>query len=267
MMKNIWENLEDIKVKLDKSRILLCLDFDGTLVPIQEHPQEVFLSETNRALLKQLLATRQVQIVVVSGRSLTDVRYRVGLEGIIYAGNHGFEIEGDDLYWDDLVPMPLQDSIDSLKGQLSKKLSDVPGVWVEYKKSTLSVHYRQVQEEVQSWVKTVVENICQPYLERDIVVLRTGKKVFEIRPSIDWNKGKAVIWILKQEQLKYSGQKMEVIYIGDDATDQDAFEALGPESITIAVGSVDLKANYFLKNTEDVTKFLQYLFEEKEAKI
>lgn len=265
-MKVLWDDWGAIESRLRNKRLLICLDFDGTLTPIVERPEDAGLPLNNKALLKELAQDDSIRVVIISGRALSDIKERIGIKNITYAGNHGLEIEGPDIYFDSGIQGMIKESMRLLKEQLSLELTGIHGAWVEDKGLTFSVHYRQVDEHDYSRFKSALERTCEPYLLRQVIKIKEGKKVFEITPFLDWDKGKAVLWLLKKEKLKHRNKTVVAICIGDDRTDQDAFKALGQDHLTVAVGSRELEAAYFLGTTREVTDFLGRILELKGQK-
>ncbi len=246
----LFEHLDDVKRALiGAKRILLLLDFDGTLAPIVEKPELAKLPEQTSALLLALNAEPRVSIAVISGRSLADLRERIGLE-LIFAGNHGFEIEGPGLTFHppDLTGTRLL--MLTLANDLSHQLAKIDGVLIENKGPTLSVHYRKVNVKMVATILGTVASVFTPYSR--LLELHEGKKVLEIRPRVEWNKGKAAQWILEHVE----DGRVIAVCIGDDTTDEDIFRSL-PGSISIKVGKEDTAARYRISTPEEVRFFLQ----------
>lgn len=232
---------------------LLFLDFDGTLAPIVEHHNDAAISEEMRQLVKTL--SEKYPVAVVSGRGLSDVKKRVDLPHLFYAGSHGFEISGPNDFSSDheeaVKVIPVFNEIEPI---LKKKLADIEGVDFERKKFTLAIHYRQVKEEQESKVHTLVAEVLQSHTE---VIKADGKKVIEIRPAIDWHKGKAVEF-LKKELSKKANPK--AVYVGDDVTDEDAFKYdLGGIGILVGEHGRNTFADYRLENIDEVKLLFQRL--------
>jgi alpha,alpha-trehalase len=235
----------------------LFLDYDGTLTPIVERPEDAVLSQAMRETLRE--AARAMTVAVVSGRDLEDVRSLVGLDEMIYAGSHGFEIRGPDL---DLELHEGIDALDDLRQAaetLSERLASVDGAQIERKRFAVAVHFRRVAEADTEAVERAVAATAEahPRLRRT-----GGKKIFELRPDIDWDKGRAVAWLLSK--LGLDGQDVLPIYIGDDETDEDAFQALrgrGGLGILVAEEPTASAAGYRLRDSEDVRALLAHLVE------
>lgn len=243
--------------------IILFFDYDGTLAPIAADPSLAVLSDENKDLLRSLLKVTRCHITVISGRALDDVKTMVGISGINYIGNHGLEIEGSYICFESLVSEQTMITFSQIKKRLTDQLQSVPGAFVEDKGLTLSVHYRQASPQEVPFIQKIVEQVCDPLVREEKIKKRLGKKVFEIKPPIEWDKGKAALWVLKRQQMRTGVDSVVPIYIGDDATDEDAFAALKDKGVTVCVGNERLShAQYFLSGPEDVTAFLRRLLED-----
>jgi trehalose 6-phosphate phosphatase len=202
-------------------------------------------------------------VAVISGRDLDDVRAMVGLPGIWYAGSHGFDIAGPhgESYQKaaDLLP-----ALDQAEADLRAGVNGIPGARVERKRFAIAVHYRQVEESLVPKVEAVVDRTAAAHPE----LRKTGgKKVFELRPAIPWDKGKALGFLL--ETLGLDGEEILPIYIGDDETDEDAFHALGDRGLAFVVRGEDDErptlAHYSLADTAEVAGLLAALAEAAEG--
>ncbi len=231
---------------LEAKRVVLFLDFDGTLAPIVLRPADAAMPPETFSALKVLAADNKYKIAFVSGRSAEDLERRAPLIGAIYAGNHGLEIYGAgppfSIAEDPLLRLTVE--------RLQPALANIHGVEIEDKLISASVHFRRVPERKWPLVEEAVLRIVPPKLN-----LRGGKMVFEIRPAVDWNKGSAVRWIITQLGLEDACH----VYIGDDLTDEDAFAVL-PDGITVHVGMMgNTAAKYRLRDTAEVGQLLQRL--------
>lgn len=229
------------------------LDYDGTLTPIVKRPELAVISEDMKDILIRL--SQRYTVAIVSGRMREDVEKLAGIKGILYAGSHGFDILGPGI---SMVQPKAQEAIPLIAGivnELSEKLAGIPGILIEDKKFSVAVHYRLVQQQYLSGIKDSVNAIIQ---DNPSLRFMSGKKVFEILPAIDWDKGQAIKWIMKA--LGISWLDTSVVYIGDDTTDEDAFRAVRTKGTAIVVSDKpkESMANFQLFSTEEVKK----LFEE-----
>lgn len=250
------DHLEEIIRKLLGKRPVIFLDYDGTLTPIVDRPEDALLADSVRQTLREL--AEHCIVAVISGRDLPDVRKLVDLENIYYAGSHGFDIAGPEgkriehQLGKDFLPV-LDRAEKSLKDLLGDKIS---GVQVERKKFSIAIHYRRVKEDRVAEVEKAVDRV-----KKEHAGLRqsSGKKIFELQPDIDWNKGKAILYLLEQLQMDDSG--VLPIYVGDDTTDEDAFKVLGDRGLGFSVqrGKKATAARYLLRNPAEVEQFLRAL--------
>ena len=249
------ESFHEIAERVGDKRVAVFLDYDGTLTPIVSRPEDALLSVDMRERLLRL--AEQARVAIVSGRGLGDVMGFVAIEDIYYAGSHGFEMAGPNSYRrDNEEAEKFLPALDEAEAGLQERLKDVPGSQVERKKFTIAIHYRNVSEELAGAVEEAVdeEHRLHPEFRKT-----EGKKVYELQPDIDWNKGRAIEWFM--EALDLSRPDVIPFYVGDDITDEDAFEALKGRGITVVVGegSRCTAAQYSLHTTEDVGDFLATL--------
>jgi trehalose 6-phosphate phosphatase len=243
--------------------ILFLSDFDGTLAPIVERPEQALLAEPTRDMLRTLTSQRRFTVGIVSGRALTDLKAKVNLQGIIYAGNHGFEIEGPGLSFINPIVREIKPFFRILRQILVLTLGTIKGVLVEDKGMTISVHYRQVEEENIKDVETLVTRAVNGPASHGLFKVTAGNKVYEVRPAVDWEKGKAIQLLMKRYGKGGRNSGLLPIYLGDDQTDEDAFrtiERYGPGlSVRIGSPSPTSAARYFLNSPAEVNCFLRQL--------
>lgn len=264
-MENAMRLWKQLQKEIKKKDIFLFLDYDGTLTPIADTPQKAKLSTETKKVLARLAVIPCIKLAIVSGRKIADIKKQIGLRRIIYAGNHGLEIEAAGLKFPTPVSRQTKVVIKNIGEDLKCALSDIKGVLVEDKGLALSVHYRLVKKNnAINKLKTILKNVLEPYLAAGKIKVSKGKKVFEIKPPLEWNKGKAVEWLLKKLQARREKHTL-LIYIGDDTTDEDAFKALRGKGLSIAVGKPGKSsASYFLNNTGEVISFLKQIAEIKQ---
>ena len=259
-----WESLSsDIRVA---PYTLLLSDYDGTLTPIVSRPEEALLSAEVREKLLALAKKPTLSVGIISGRPLSEIKAMVEIEGIYYAGNHGLEIEGPSLKFTNPAAKLAQTEIKELIKQFSTKLASIDGVIVEDKGLGLSVHYRLVKKSEVSAVTEIFDQITLPLLREGKIKITSGKKVLEVRPPIDWHKGKAVEAIGRELKKALKYEQLLTIYLGDDTTDEDAFRVIHrPQGWSIFIGQDNPTSNadYFLNSPSEVTTFLHRLLELK----
>ena len=266
-MQHLFESWQALSADIRAApHLLLLSDYDGTLTPIVGRPSEAILSSGVREKLGALAQRPAASVGIISGRSLSELRSMVDIEGIYYAGNHGLEIEGPGLRF---VSQPAETgraTIEDLACQLSSALAGIPGVIVEDKGLSLSVHYRLVKKEMETRVADIFRQVTSPQLNEGKIKITSGKKVWEVRPPIDWHKGKAVEAITREIKALLKLEQVLTIYLGDDTTDEDAFRVIHrPQGWSIFVGEENAasSAEYYLNSTEEAEELLSRLLDLK----
>jgi trehalose-phosphatase len=249
------------RLKSAKHILLLC-DFDGTLTPIVDRPEFVALSPDTKKLIWTLAKNRRFALGIISGRALSDLKERVGVDGVIYSGNHGLEIEGFGTNFLEPIAEEVRPFFQILSQVLTITLRGIKGVFVENKGLTLSVHYRSVDGAEEQKVMEAFNKVTNPLHVTGRIKVTKGKKVYEIRPPSDWDKGKAIAWLINKIRENGGKAKTLPVYLGDDLTDEDAFKVIeGYGGISIHIGDKDMEsaARYYLKSPDEVTEFLRML--------
>jgi trehalose 6-phosphate phosphatase len=254
MSQRLFDALHEIAPRVAQApQLLLCLDYDGTLTEIVDDPAKAFLDPATHDIVARLAGLENITVAIVSGRARSDLLARIELPGLIYGGNHGLEISGPGFLFIEPTAAGSRDQLHTLAKELTNRLSGIPGALVEDKGLTLSVHDRRVPaehlDEVRRLVHATLANSRHPFQ------LTPGDRIFDIRPRVPWDKGVSVSWIRKQ----VGHPDALVIYLGDDATDEDAFAALR-DGITVKVGpNEETVARYRLDSCHEVRQFLQWL--------
>lgn len=250
------DHFDDLIKKLEGKTPVLFFDYDGTLTPIVDNPDEAILSDVGKQALERL--SRELTVAVVSGRGLSDLKGKVGLASLIYAGSHGFEITGPDGLEMELEEgQQILPQLDEAEKVLLEKLREVNGCSVERKKYAIAVHYRKVDEGQVGQVKKIVAEVVERH---DMLKIGEGKMILELKPAIDWHKGEALKWLL--EKLELRSEAYQHVFFGDDITDEDALKVVQRNGIGILVGvhGQQTYANYRLEHTQDVYAFLEKLW-------
>jgi len=188
------------------------LDVDGTLAPIVPRPEDAVVPDETRGLVEQL-AARYALVAAISGRPGEDVGEMVGVEGVVYVGEHGLELDPQAAEWAPAIA-EFADSVD----------------WpAERKRLSVSFHFRTADDEqaAVTELRRVAERAVAAGLRP-----RWGRKVLEVRPPVDADKGTAVRALLEERQLR------RALYAGDDATDLDAFRGLNGLDLVVRVAVV-----------------------------
>ena len=234
------------------------LDYDGVLTPIVSHPDLALMTDETRSVVRRLAAITDV--AVISGRDTADVRAKVGLDEVWYAGSHGFDIvgphgatSGDGTLdrFEQYIPV-LIDAAD----EIEHEVAEMVGVHVERKRFAVAVHFREAIEDVEPAIERIVSDIG----DRDERLrVTTGKKIFELRPSVEWDKGKALEWLMGRLELDLDATTP--LYLGDDVTDEDAFAVLVGRGLGIVVGrdGEPSLAAYALEDPDEVRDLLARL--------
>ncbi|MBX0334983.1 trehalose-phosphatase [Pontibacter sp. HSC-14F20] len=249
------EQLNELKAQFQGRTPAIFLDYDGCLTPIVQRPELAILSDEMRNALQELAAVTKV--AVVSGRDRQNVEQLVKLDNLYFAGSHGFDITGPGGMASEpggaKAALP---ALDKAAVLLQEKLKDVTGSLVERKRYAIAVHYRNVADEQVEEVRKVVDEVLDAMPELKI---GHGKKIYELKPNIDWHKGKAVLWLM--DELGLNNGKYIPLYIGDDITDEDAFASLQGQGIGILVGEHEDKtaATFRLESVDEVRLYLEDL--------
>ena len=231
--------------------LALFLDYDGTLTPIVERPEDAVLPQATREVLRSL--TRRYPVAIVSGRDLADVRARVGLEDVHYAGSHGFDIAGPKGSHQHEAARAAAPRLAAAADDIERATRELAGVQLERKRFALAVHFRRAPQS-----RDAVERAVDAALARRAGLRKTGgKMIFELRPDVAWDKGRAVLWLVEELGL----QDALPVYVGDDETDEDAFRALAGRGVGIAVQEAphDTAAAWTLRDPDEVRAFLAQL--------
>jgi len=256
------ENGDELARRLAGRRPAVFLDYDGTLTPIVDRPEDAIISESMRDAIRRL--AERCPVVIVSGRDRRVVQELMGVDDLIVAGSHGFDIwspEGGAIEREE--GSGFEGLLDEVKERVRAKTSSIQGALVEPKKTSVAVHYRLVSEGERRRIREIVDAVLAEH--PDGLKVTPGKMVYEIQPKIEWDKGKAVLYLL--ETLDLNREDVMPIYVGDDITDEDAFEALEGRGIGIFVGRADdpevwgrtTSADYALRTTQEVERFLDAL--------
>lgn len=250
-------NLKLLKEKVLKAEnLLFFLDYDGTLAPFRKDSLKAFILPQIEKSLKLLKAKNNYYLNLVSGRKLSELKKMFYLEKLNYAGSHGLEI---DLSFEKELIYPSQNSdLDSqskkLYKMIKKKYSNLKGLKLEDKGFGIAIHF-QSQEKLKEH-KAKLDSL----FENSAYQLLSGRKVLEIRPEF-WDKGKTVDFMTKKIKANYQLNNPLRIYIGDDSTDEDAFEVI-KEGISIYVqndSNLITKAEYYLKDPADTAELLEII--------
>ena len=253
----LFEHLDAVRDRLAGAEgLLLCTDFDGTLAPITDDPDAAGITDANEDALRALADREGIELAVVSGREVGDVTARVGIEGIAYAGNHGLELRREGETTVHPIAAGRRDDIAALLADLDDRLAGIEGLVFEDKGVTATIHYRGVDPEDHSAVETAVEAALDKHDED--LSSSSGKEIFEVGPANPWDKGRLISLLTEDAPRGWIGA-----YLGDDTTDETAFEALGEAGLSVFVGEEsETAARYRVSDPDGVARFFEWLASE-----
>ena len=252
MSKNELEKLHAQYRKFQ--HILLFLDFDGTLVPLQKAHQKSTLSEDRKNLLSRVAREKKFRVILISGRPVEFLKSRLELRNIYYVGNHGLEISGPQFKFQTANQSDWKKKIAKLTEDLTRMVKNHPGVTLEPKGLSVTLHYRGLSAARVDLFRESIKRLDETLPSS--LKMTSGKKVYEFRPNTKDDKGTAVKRILR----RFKRAKVIPIYTGDDLTDEAGFKAVNPKGYSIRVGfKKNSQARYYLKNHKEVCFFLRFL--------
>jgi trehalose-phosphatase len=235
--------------------LLLMTDFDGTLTPIVDHPGEAWLSDVMRGHLRSLAQSPRSRVTIISGRDLEDLRSRVRLSAVTYAGCHGLDVAGPDFAFTHPDAEGQVEVLREIARTLLERAPLLDGLHVEPKRFAVAVHYRHLNPASR---RQLEDELARAILQDGArLKIFHGTKVVEILPAAGWHKGTCALWIL--EQIRWElGAPVGALYLGDDWTDEYAFEALLGKALTVRVGGDQRasKAEYRIEAVEEVEMLL-----------
>ncbi|HOI81451.1 MAG: trehalose-phosphatase [Thermovirgaceae bacterium] len=249
--------LEEIESAVQGKTLFTALDFDGTLAPLNNDPEAVEISAEMKKRVKNLAL--RCHVAIMTGRDLDDIRERVGLEELFYSGSHGFEIAGpreSGLFFEagkEFLPV-----LNKAEELLPGIIGDIPGVLIQRKRFSISIHYRMVERER---IRELIEKAGRAVKSIGGLVARNDKKALEILPGMTWNKGSALLWIL--EAAGMTDQDSFAISMGDDVTDEDMHKAVKGRGAGIIVTGTEPHlssfADYRLGSIAEAGRFIEIL--------
>jgi trehalose 6-phosphate phosphatase len=250
-MRNLLESWNTVRLRLWKATaIALFLDFDGTLAPLQVRPEDVQLPPATRRILRRLACRQRLRVWVISGRRQADVCERVALQGVRCLGLYG---------WDNgnppKVDMATLRMLAEARSELTHRLDHAADLWIEDKGATFALHYRGATPLEVQRARAALEKVHTSF-SRWLRVAE-GDHTWEVMPCDLRGKGQAV-----RRYLHSFSHSALPVYIGDDAGDEPAFDALS-QGITACVGPArQTRANFRLRNPAEVRRALEKLDQE-----
>ena len=266
-MKSLFENIQAVNELLnEREKTILLTDFDGTLTPIQKHPDLAALSEEIRQILIKFSHNKEIFLGIITGRSLKQIKKLVHIRDVLYVANHGIELEGPGIRSTCPEAKKARSTLWHIYMRLFKSLKNIEGVHIEDKGLSISLHYRAVKKRGDvEYIISTLHDITKPFLDRKMLSLSTGKMVYEIRPPVKWNKASTIQWLLTHYFPVEFSKDALLIYLGDDKADIEVFDSLMGKGLTIFVGNPsDMStADYYVNSPEEVKVFLEHLYEQK----
>lgn len=262
---NALDVFYDITTQRSNKRISVFLDYDGTLTPIVSNPDQAIISNEMRTTVSNLSQHHDTSII--TGRRIDTINKFLQLPELYYGASHGF-----DVYGPHLKPLhaPAENYLPLLKqfnDTVHDKTKHIQGSLVEDCKYSISVHYRNVTNDndnkfIADTVDSVLNVINNSNNNNLKLKKHSGKCVWEIKPDMKWNKGYAVDYLI---DLLYNDNKQNIIpvYIGDDVTDEDAFDVVNRYNNGLSVFVVNTtqsrptKAKYTVKDQQQVQQLLE----------
>jgi len=228
--------------------IVLFLDFDGTLVNIAPLPDLVRVKPSTRRILKRLARHRRLPLVVISGRRHRELVRHIKLRGIRYYGLYGWERTGHSP-----LPRSVLQALDRARTKLTAHLRSLPGIWMEEKRFSLSVHLLGMPQAQQRKARRKLRSLLHPF-QKSLHVIENLRDV-EILPRCIPGKGSAV----KEFLVQTAPGRVLPIYFGDDLSDESAFQAVA-RGVSVRVGAPrPTWARYSLRDPAAVAKALAKL--------
>ena len=257
-MHYLFDHFDSVNEVLNIEPLGLFTDVDGTISEIAPSPAEARVSPVCREALA-VLSQKLALVTAVSGRSAVDTREMVGLDELVYIGNHGYErwIKGHVVLLPGVESYPA--GIGAVLDELSRRVS-IEGMIVENKGPTASIHYRRARDHKDA-LRSIISAIEEPARANGLKISR-GKMVVELRPPLEVTKGTAVVSLIHEYALKGA------IYLGDDTTDVDVFHAFNRPGLPFKglgigvtggehVSRLAEEADFTLNGVTDVERFLK----------
>jgi trehalose 6-phosphate phosphatase len=247
-----WQSVSPIIQQAEG--IWLGTDYDGTLAPISDDPAEDTMPHASRKLLHDLLKLPAVRVAVISGRDIPNLRERVGVPFLAYAGNHGLEMEWCDQREEHPESDRFRGVVQRLTSQLAQETGDKPGLFMQDKGLSMTAHFKRAPE-WKDWLKSLIEKHLLP---EDDFKIRGSLTAWDVRPYTTWNKGSA----LRHLRHQLCTLPRLSFFLGDDRSDEDAFAVLEEQDFGVLVGEPrETRAKYWLKDYHEVAELFRRIIE------
>jgi trehalose 6-phosphate synthase/phosphatase len=249
--------IHDQYIKAQKR--LFLLDYDGTLTPFTRQPETAVLNEKTEKLIKNLASDDNNTVVIISGRDRTFMENQFRNMDLTLVAEHGYHIKYPEGNWENSIEIDL-----SWKKKILPLLNDYVdrcnGSFIEEKASSIAWHFRNAKEETALLrINELKDDLGEILKSESKLHMLEGDKVLEVK-SILYDKGTAASWLIGKKKYDF------ILALGDDTTDEDLFEVLSKDCITIKVGSKPSAARFNIRNQSQVYKFLS-IFSDVQEKV
>lgn len=246
-------------------RVLLSLDYDGTLVPVRGNGAGEHSPGRVRRLLESLQAHPRIVPALVTGRALAEIKAFVPIEGFAYAGEHGMDIDAPGLRTG-FVPEPeVQHAVERVLARWRELETQTPGTLVQVKSRSGSFHFKGVAAVDCSTVEAAARACGADEVASGLVTMTGGVRIVELRPRGGWHKGDGIRILSRWLRERFAEPAALSVFIGDDLTDEDAFRTMHHDSapaLAIRVSAdpaVPTHADARLSGVEEVLSLLEAL--------
>jgi trehalose 6-phosphate phosphatase len=259
-MLHLFENGNIVEENTRNKKILLFLDYDGTLIPGKKAYREARLAVSTWKTLDNLSRLDDCKVCLVSDRSITDLRLLTDFKDVNYIGNHGMETQADAFAYHAGLNKDVRYSLRLVYNNIYEDLYGIPGIVIEDKRLSIGIHYRMVSAAHVTKIKAVVSRAM--YEHTGHLDIEYRRNTIDIRPKGVWNKGWAAAMLL----AKYPETHFPIC-VGHDSSNETLFKTFQHSGLTVRVGkSHDSAANFYLDNTGEVQQFLLNILELKRSK-
>jgi trehalose 6-phosphate phosphatase len=257
--------LNDVQLAISRrpkgTRLVFLSDYDGTLAEFDPDPTIPRPSPETSALLSQLAQRQDLSLGIVSGRRVADLRTRTQLPSRVYlAGLPGMELEVGVSRWQHPDLGTAREHVRALNEQLEPIRDKIPGLLLEDKDASIAVHVRNVEADRRVSALAEADTVASEFVKSGLLRRLTGNLVLEFLPNVACHKGDATRWIARDVKHR-CGQPPWVVFVGDDVTDEDAFNAI-KDGASVLVGSRPSAAKYQLNSTREVNALMSWVARE-----
>jgi trehalose-phosphatase len=238
----------------DGRSLALLFDFDGTLAPLVTHPDLATCPPATLDVLARLADLPMILVGIISGRALADVKSKISMPKLIYAGSSGLEME----FGERVVVHPDASRFSAVLAAAAEVVSPAvhqfPGAWIEHKPMSFTIHYRHVRRDDVALCEQCLASRLARY--SGVLDCLDGSLALDVLPAVGWAKGEALDAI-----IKHHGRDAIPLYAGNDARDLGAMRAAARNGgISIGVGpAAPIQAQHVIEDVEALTEYLAKL--------